>query len=296
MAGRRIENSTSRTASWTCVARAASSLERDEHYRSGDDIALLLVPTPIRLLLHITPMRKVISRFLAPKGIYEYTIARTKYIDSVIKDALADRFDQILIFGAGFDTRGLRFRKEAATTTIFELDVPVTQTAKIRQYEKRRLSVPKNVVFVPIDFDTDLLLPKLEDAGFSRNVRSLYVLEGVLMYLQPQSAHLTLVDIAKSAGAGSEAVFDYVHASVIRREGLYYGEGEILEAVAKAGEEWHFGLEKDQVGRFLSEFGLEVGDHKDASGLERMYFTEPSGRVVARINETHCLVRARKAR
>jgi len=296
MTGRRIEHRTSRTASWTCVARAASSLERDGHYRSGDNLALLLVPTPIRLLLHIAPLQRAFTRFLVPKGIYEYTIARTKYIDSVFRDALAERFDQILIFGAGFDTRGLRFQKEAVTTTIFELDVPVTQAAKIRQYEKRGLSVPKSVVFVPIDFETDSLLPTLEKAGFRPNMRSLYVLEGILMYLRPQSVHLTLADIAKSAGAGSEAVFDYVQSSVLRREGLCYGEGEILEAVTKAGEEWHFGLEKDQVGRFLSEFGLEVGDHKDAPGLERMYFTEPSGRIVGRINETHCLVRARKAR
>jgi len=37
------------------------------------------------------------------KGIYEYVIARTKYIDAVFRQVLAEQFDQILIFGAGFE-------------------------------------------------------------------------------------------------------------------------------------------------------------------------------------------------
>jgi hypothetical protein len=65
-------------------------------------------------------------------------------------------------------------------------------------------------------------------------------------------------------------------------------------ALAGSGEEWRFGLEKNQVERFLAEFGFEMRDHKDASGLERMFFTEASGRLAGRINETHCLVRAWK--
>ena len=114
MSGSRIETTTSRTAEWTCVSRAASSLESDNHYRSDDHIALLLVPTFLKLLLklttHIPLIRRFYSQVLAPKGIYEYTIARTKYIDAVFKETLADGFDQILIFGAGFDTRALRFQ------------------------------------------------------------------------------------------------------------------------------------------------------------------------------------------
>ena len=110
MLKKRIETRTSRTAEWTCVSRAASSLESDSHYRSDDYIALLLVPTFIKLLLHIPLVRRLFTRFISPKGIYEYTIARTKYIDAVFKDILAQGFDQILIFGAGFDTRALRFK------------------------------------------------------------------------------------------------------------------------------------------------------------------------------------------
>jgi methyltransferase (TIGR00027 family) len=291
---RRIETTTSRTAEWTCVSRAASSLESDSHYRSDDYVALLLVPTFLKLALHIPLIRRFYSQVIAPKGIYEYTIARTKYIDATFKEVLAEGFDQILIFGAGFDTRALRFQREVRDTKIFELDVPITQQAKLRQYAKRGLSIPANVEFIAIDFDKESLSGKLEEAGFGRGKRSLFVLEGLLMYLQPESVDETFQVIASFAGAGSEVVFDYVRASVLRGAGSSYGEREIVQSVAKAGERWHFGIEDGELARFLKQYGLSVREHQAAQDLERMYFTDASGGIVGRVNGTHCLVRAVK--
>jgi len=258
MAERRIETKTSRTASWTCVSRAASSLEKNSHYRSGDEIALLLVPTILWVLLHIGLFRRFCSRVMTPKGIYEYTIARTKYIDAVFKEILTEGFDQILIFGAGFDTRALRFQKAAGDTKIFELDVPITQQAKLSQFEKRGLSIPANVEFISIDFDKESLSEKLEAAGFDRDVRSLFIMEGLLMYLQPESVDETFKVIERFAGEGSEVVFDYVRASVLRQAGSYYGEGEILKSVAQAGERWCFGIEEGELERFLKNYGFRA--------------------------------------
>ena len=292
MSERRIETATSRTAQWTCVSRAASALESDHHYRSDDHIALLLVPTFLRLALHIPLARRWYSQAMAPKGIYEYTIARTKYIDAVFKEVLAAGFDQILIFGAGFDTRALRFHSEAGNTKVFELDVPITQQAKLGQYQKLGLSIPDNVEFIAIDFDKESLSEKLEQAGFGRGGRTLFLLEGLLMYLQPESVDETFQVMAGFAGQGSEVVFDYVRGPVLRQEGLYYGQREILETVAKAGERWHFGIEGGELKGFLNRYGLGLVEHKDPQELERMYFTDASGRIVGRINGTHCLVRA----
>ena len=294
MSERRIETTTSRTAQWTCVSRAASSLESDSHYRSDDYIALLLVPAFLKFLLHIPLIRRFYSQVMAPKGIYEYTIARTRYIDAIFKEILAEGFDQILIFGAGFDTRALRFQTEAGDTRIFELDVSITQQAKLDQYASRGLSIPANVEFISINFDKESLSEKLEDAGFSRGGRSLFVLEGLLMYLQPESVDETFKVIEEFAGEGSVVVFDYVRASVLRQAGSHYGEREIVKSVSKAGERWYFGIEEGELQGFLKKYGLRVSEHKDAQDLERMYFTDASGEIVGRINGTHCLVRAVK--
>ena len=133
---------------------------------------------------------------------------------------------------------------------------------------------------------------KLDQAGFKRDARSLFILEGVLMYLLPQSVDQTFRTIRELAGAGSEIVFDYIYASVLRHEDKYYGEKGFAETVAKTGEQWRFGIEKGEIRQFLSKYGLELRDHRDASELEEMYFKDSSGRIVGRINGTHCLARA----
>ena len=287
---RRIESTTSRTAEMTCVSRACSVLETNSYYTSDDTIAPLLLPSVLRLFFHIPLVRRLFIRLAAPQGIYEYVIVRTKYIDAVFKRALAEGFDQILIFGAGFDTRALRFQDEMENTRVFELDVPVTQQAKIGQYQKRNLAIPPSLRFIAVDFDKESLSMKLDEAGFYKGQRSLFILEGLVMYLQPGSVDETFQTIRDYAGQGSLVVFDYIYASVLRKEDIYYGETGIEQTVSDAGEQWQFGIEKGCIEQFLARYDMQLIDHKDSKKLEKAYFTDENGKTVGRINGTHCLV------
>jgi methyltransferase (TIGR00027 family) len=159
---------------------------------------------------------------------------------------------------------------------------------------KRGLRIPTNVKFVSIDFDKESLSEKLEEAGLVRGGRSLFVLEGLVMYLQAESVDETFKVIERIAGEGSEVVFDYVRGPVLRQEGLYYGEREIVKSVAKAGERWNFGIEDEGLEIFLKSYGLILNERKYAQDLEQMYFTNTSGQIMGRVNATHCLVRATK--
>jgi len=276
------------------MARAASSLEADPHYRSGDHLAAIMVPGFVRTLLRSVVGRAFYRRFFAWRGIYEYVIARTRYIDAAFQMALADRFEQIVVFGAGFDTRALRFQTALGSTRVFELDARFTQAAKIGRYRQRNLAVPENLKFVEIDFDRESPAAKLAEAGFHERARTLFILEGVLMYLLPPSADATFRALGTLAGEGSRLVFDYVRASVLRGENTLYGEAGMTRAVHDVNEAWHFGLEPDRVESFLSTYGFGLKDHKDAGELERLYFTDADGRIVGHVNGTHCLVTAER--
>ena len=289
---RRVDVATSRTAEFTCLSRAASSLETEPHYHSGDGIAPLLLPGFIRALLGARIGRAAYRRLLAPRGMYEYVIARTKYLDAAFRQALAESFPQIVLFGAGFDTRALRFAAELGAARVFELDVPITQAAKIARYRQRRLALPPNLCFVAVDFERDSVSRKLEDAGFRPRERSLFVLEGVLMYLAPASAAAAFRTLRSLAAPGSRVVFDYVRASVLRGEGSLYGEAGAAQRVAGVHEAWHFGLEPEQLAGFLASYGFRIVDHQDAAGLERLYFRDPGGCLAGRVNGTHCIVAA----
>jgi methyltransferase (TIGR00027 family) len=294
MAGKRIEVKTSRTAEWTCMCRAISSLEKSPFYKSDDRLATALLPYFLMLLIRVPFAGRLMLRIFAAKGIYEYVIARTKYIDTAFSQALSEQFNQILLFGAGFDTRALRFQQEARQTRIFELDAPATQQAKIRQYRKRHLSIPTNLVFIAIDFDREFLADKLDTAAFHKDRRSLFILEGLLMYLEPESVHQTFQTIEQYAGAGSRVVFDYIQASVLRHEDALYGQSKAVQSVRKAGEGWRFGIEPSEIDRFVTAYGFEVSDHRCAQQLEALYFQDTDGRRVGRINETHCIISAFK--
>jgi O-methyltransferase involved in polyketide biosynthesis len=74
------------------------------------------------------------------------TVLRAMGSGAFFKQALAEQFDQILIFGAGFDTQSLRFQDVMENTGVYELDVPLTQQAKIGQYQKRHLAIPPSPV------------------------------------------------------------------------------------------------------------------------------------------------------
>nr|NJM03940.1 SAM-dependent methyltransferase [Desulfobacula sp.] len=294
MPHKRIDQKTSRTAEWTCISRAASALEADGPYRGDDHLALRLIPGLLKTGLQIPWVRRFFMRVMAPKGIYEYTIARTKYMDGVYQEALAKGFDQILIFGAGFDTRALRFERESGHTRIFEVDAAVTQAAKLGRYKEKGIEVPARVCFIAMDFDRESLVDKLEAAGFQKGGRTLFMMEGLLMYLDPASVKKTFQTICDCAGKGSELVFDYVRAEVFRNPQGIYGGAEILKSTSKAGETWRFGMDEDQIALFLEPYGLTLMDHKNAEDLKKQYFTERPGKMPGPINTAHNLVRAEK--
>jgi methyltransferase (TIGR00027 family) len=226
---------------------------------------------------------------LAPAGIYEYVLARTKLLDGVFLQALESSFAQIVLLGAGFDTRALRFAPRNQGTRIFELDVATTQQPKIDILKRKGMALPEELVFVAIDFDRQDLADVLLAAGYEERQRTLFLWEGVTMYLTPEAVDGTLSFIRESAAAGSIVVFDYVYASVLRRENRFYGEAEIYELVSGAGEGWTFGLEEGQVEGFLAERGFAMTAHHSPADLEETYLRAGDGTLFGRINGTHCI-------
>jgi methyltransferase (TIGR00027 family) len=290
---KRIESKTSRTAEMTCFSRATSYLENREHYKSNDYIAMALVPSFVKFMITITLFRHGFMKMF-PKGIYEYVIARTNFIDHEFKLALQEGYEQILIFGAGFDSRAIRFTDIAPNTRIFELDVPITQTAKIKRYQEKGIIIPKNLIFIPIDFEKQNITDRLLESGFEKNKKSLFIMEGLTMYLQPDSIDQTFRIIQEFSSSGSKIIFDYIYASVLQKEYLYYGEQDMIRRTSKVNEDWVFGIEKGSIGEFTSRYGFEVLSHLDSNDLQHRFFKDKQGNMIGKINGTHCIVTAIK--
>jgi len=292
MCARRIETSASRTADMTCGCRALSYFERDPLYKGEDWVAPLLLPRKLQPFVKIGLTRKVLRNILGPEGVYEWVIARTRYIDEAFRTACTDRFSQILLFGAGFDSRGVRFKDKTEGLRLFELDAPTTQEMKVNQFRLRSVQVPPNVTFVPINFEKESIGEKLCALGFKLHQKTLVILEGVLQYLNAAAVEATFATIHDLAGPGSRVVFDHAYAFVLRGEGNVYGQERMVNGVKSFGESWQFGLDEAELTTFVQKYGLVLIDQKNPHQLEEMNFMREDGTLVGRVNGTQGIASA----
>ena len=293
MTKRAKDEKASNTAGYTCFSRACATWEKDERFRGPDNMAEIFLPAFAKVILNVPVLRKAFMSKVAPSGIYEYVIARTKLLDEIFLDGLAKRVHQIVILGAGMDTRALRFANKNGGTKIIELDIEKTQRPKIEIYKRKQVKLPDELVFASIDFNQQSLSEVLMRAGYQKGQESLFLWEGVTMYLNSDAVDGTLSFIKESTQKGSGVAFDYIYASVLRRENKYYGEKEIFDTVSRAGEGWTFGIEEGEIGKFLTERGFRMMSHYTPFELEERYFRADDGNTARKINGTHCIVQAK---
>lgn len=114
---------------------------------------------------------------------------------------------QLVILGAGLDTRAWRI-DALATTVVFEVDHPATQTDK-RARVVDLAPVAAEVRFVATDFTEHALGAALERAGHAADVPTTWVWEGVVPYLTAEQVETTVVDIALRSTPGSRLIVNY---------------------------------------------------------------------------------------
>jgi methyltransferase (TIGR00027 family) len=134
-------------------------------------------------------------------------ILRVAAIDAEIEAAVAAGCRQLVVLGAGLDTRA--FRLDAlAGVDVFEVDHPATQAYKRRAAGSLRPRA-KSMTFVAVNFERDSLEEGLRAAGFRSHEPAAWAWEGVVMYLTDEAVRGTLADIARSSRQGSVLVINY---------------------------------------------------------------------------------------
>ncbi len=207
-------------------------------------------------------------RYWAPGG-QELLTIRPRLVDELAAEQAAQGVSQIILLGAGFDTIAWRQREALRGATIFEVDHPATQRAK-RQVSER-IGLPDNLRFVAVDFERDDFVEKLCEAGFDAARQSFIVWVGVSYYLSDKAVADTLERIATISQLGTKLVWDYLLADVIK------GTSQNCEALSKArraaqlGEPWLFGLQPEQVGEYLTQFGLRLLKDYEPEELRERY-------------------------
>ncbi|HEN3608759.1 TPA: class I SAM-dependent methyltransferase [Yersinia enterocolitica] len=275
------------SAELICILRAKSYREKREGYKTDDYISLLISHSLTSFFSMTQKSFLMPGNILSPQipaGSYEFLISRIKYIDEFFQ-LRASEFANIFILGAGFDSRAIRFQNKLQQSRVFELDHPVSQKNKTAKLQELSIQTPENLRYIPIDFNQQDLTTTLQEIPRKKGEKSLFILEGLIMYLPPSTVNRIFSAIDTCAPDGSEIIFDYVYSDVLAGENTSYGSVEVLEGLKNIGEHWIFGIEKGHLTAFLNKYHLKLYCDADASTLEKRFFTNKQGTVLGKLNK-----------
>jgi methyltransferase (TIGR00027 family) len=187
--------------------------------------------------------------------------ARQTFFDTVVDRHLAN-ISQLVILGAGFDTRAFRLPK-GTRVRAFEVDVPKTQAIKREGLAKAGID-STGVTFVAADFEQEDWLKRLIDAGFDPDQPALFLWEGVTMYLDREAVETTLRKIANTA-RGSVVAFDYFTTESLVSKAFYWRFARVTTRAA--GEPLKFGIDRtspsrERLAELLRSCGLSLGEQR----------------------------------
>jgi len=187
---------------------------------------------------------------VAPGAMRDYLRARTRFFDTVVTGALGRGYPQAVIGGAGYDGRALRYAKPGVRW--FEVDHPATQRDKRSRLD--RLGIDSaHIRFVAADFTADPVADLLLSAGLDPHLPSLFLLEGVAVYLDRAVLQALLQHLRQIAADGSTlAISLSVTTGTADQDAR---RAAFLEAVAAVGEPARSVLEAAGAGPFLEATG-----------------------------------------
>jgi methyltransferase (TIGR00027 family) len=249
----------SRTAVLVCLGRAVG--HKASIAKSFSD------PTALALLPDVWRVR--VERYdekATPKGVrarieHAYLriqsslmVARTVEIDDAVRAA---RAPQLVILGAGLDGRAWRM-EELRDVAVFEVDHPDTQRDK-RSRAGRLTPLAKDIRFVPVDFTRDSLDDALEKAGHDAKRPTMWIWEGVVMYLSRADVESTLRIIARRSVAGSRLAITYHAPTPVR--------WVVGVVVSRLGEPLRSVFRAEEMRTLLARYGFTVVRDDDIRGI-----------------------------
>lgn len=273
------------TAEGVTASRAIYNMHPDENVRNGDYLAMQmthpdywhysLYPDDLDTALEVIKTYRLVTS--------TYVNARTRHMDGILEKAGKNGIQQMVNLGAGYDSRAYRYRKAMPAVRFFEIDLPEMVIEKKRRLKLIFGEVPDYVTFVPIDFNTQNIPDELTKAGYVPGLKTLFIWEGVTMYISAEAVDATLKFISNQSAPGSSVVFDYMTLGSIKGNWKKYPDARGLSFWVKyRGEPFVFGIAEGQEQQWIEQRGLKVLSDLNREDLEERYLTMSNGKLVGR--------------
>lgn len=243
----------------------------------SDPFAIHFLDTQLKLAVKASNLplfRSYLKKKLQKRisGAYSSGLARTKYIDDLLKLAIKDGVTQVVILGAGFDTRASRLDFLQAIPVI-EVDHPNTSNFKIDTYKKKIGQLPQNVTYRQIDFNIQSLDDLARQYHFDFTRPTAIIWEGVTNYLTEEAIDNSFTFISKYP-KGSYVIFTYVHRQILDDPRAFFGGEKLLKDLENIEERWTFGFYPNELPNYLSNFGWTLVEDLGAAEYRQRYLPD----------------------
>ena len=262
----------------TSTARVVEMYYPENKRLIDDPVAYQLLPFGWKVLtrlLFLPGMRQVVLSLRERRmpGSLGGFLCRGRYIDDVLKRLLETGIEQVVILGAGFDSRAYRIAG-IDQAHVYEVDLPGAIDLKRNQVEKVFGAVPEHVTFVGMDFEHQKLDHALAAAGFQKGKKTLFIWEGVTQYLTAQAVNDTLEMVHRISGEGSAIIFTWVRRGIIDGTDCPEWLERFLPLARRLGSPWLCGLEAAELEGFLAERGFKLVDDVGAAEYQGLYLSQ----------------------
>jgi methyltransferase (TIGR00027 family) len=165
-----------------------------------------------------------------------YVVLRTCFFDERALLANRSGCKQVVILGAGLDTRAYRL-PWSSDTTLFEVDTPQMVAFKEALVAKEQATPRCHRVSVAADL-RGRWMDALRSSGFVGGVPTFWLAEAIFVYLPIEVVHSLMKEISESSAPGSSFAIEYAYESALGgipmargRQALEQNDASFMSAV-----------------------------------------------------------------
>lgn len=206
-------------------------------------------------------------------GLMLHFMLRKRFIEDTVRASLAAGCEQVVVVGAGFDTLAARLAPAHPQARFIEIDHPATQRAKRRAIAQRH-----NLDFVAANLAEVRLQNALAGGAYRRDAPSVFVIEGLLMYLTDAQIAVLFAAIAELQRAPGTLVFTVMEPASDGRPRFHNATPLVTRLLSLWSEPFRSAMRRETLVRLAERFpGLRLRDLADSETLRARYLA-PSGR------------------
>lgn len=210
-------------------------------------------------------------------GMRAFLVARSRFAEDNLAQAVASGVTQYVLLGAGLDT--FAYRNPFSDLHVFEVDHPATQAWKRDLLHESAIAIPENLTYVPVDFEKQSLAVELERDGFDMQAPAFFAWLGVVPYLTLETFRSTMGFLSERP-AGSGLVLDYGQPRHVLPPIEQQGRDSLAARVQLAGEPFQLFFTPEEIAAELAAYSRieDIGSEE----IQARYFPERSDGLTVR--------------